>query len=141
MKRIYHHWGRWECFKAGMYEGAPPAGYTADSAKEAYRDFLADAPRFSAAMQRVLDEWPNSCDQFLSNDSINRIAWLGQASMCIDTGVPMCFRGGFKLLSAAQQKTANALAAEFFKKWIRSKANAVQQNQSVHRAMEEARLC
>lgn len=124
-----------------MYESAPPAGLTADTAKEAYRDFLADTPRFAAAMQRVLNEWPNSCDQFLSNDSINRIAWLGQASMCIETGVPMCFRGGFKLLSATQQKTANALAAEFFKKWVRSKAYAVQKDQSIHSTVEEARLC
>lgn len=140
MKRIYHHWEKWECFRAGMYETVPPDGYTPESAKLAYRDFLADIDRFSRACQRVLDTWVYSCEQFLSNDNINRIAWIGQASMCIDTGVPCCFRGGFKLLTPTQQRMANSVAAEYLQKWIRSKAYAVQANQSVHSAMETARL-
>lgn len=118
MIRIYHHWEKWECCRAGMYESTPPNGLTADKCREMYAEFLSDSGRFAMAMNRVLDEWPHSCDQFLSNQDINRIAWLGQASMCIETGVSSAFRGGFKLLSQRQQAQANALAESFLKKWI-----------------------
>ena len=122
MKRIYHHWEKWECFKAGFYETSPPPGITAEQATEEYAIFLRDTARFEAALQRVLLEWKYSCEQFLSNEHLNRIAWLGQASMCIATGVPSCFRGGFKLLSDADQATANAKADEYLQRWLTNHA-------------------
>lgn len=131
MIRIYHHWEKWECFRAGMYETVPPPGLSADECRRAYADFLTNDARFSMAMQRVLDEWPNSCDQFLSNEDINRVAWMGQASMCIETGVPCVFRGGFKLLSKKQQDRANALAAEYVKKWSKNERLHGRQSQSI----------
>jgi hypothetical protein len=141
VKRIYHHWEKWECVKHGFYETCAPNGMSSDEAKEAYRDFLIDTPRFIKAMERVIDEWPHSCDQFLSNMSINRIAWMGQASMCIDTKVPCCFRGGFKLLSAAQQKTANACAALMIDFWVEKKLEQINEKSgSVHSSMETERL-
>lgn len=115
MKRIYHHWERWECVKAGMYETS--VLHVTDAMAD-YAGFLRDIPRFEAALDRVLNEWPISCEQFLSNDSMNRIAWLGQAAMCIDTGVPRIFRAGFMLLSRDEQRTANAVAARALDRWV-----------------------
>lgn len=103
MTRLFHHWEKWECFRCGFYETSPLDGMDDTGSRAAYTEFLSDLPRFRAAMQRVLDEWPHSCDQFLSNENINRIAWLGQASMCIETGVPSIYRAGFKDLSPDQQ--------------------------------------
>lgn len=136
MKRIFHHWEKWECVKAGFYATTPPAGMSSDEAKIAYSVFLAEEKRFVFAMMRVLDEWPHSCDQFLSNQSINRIAWMGQASMCIDTGVPSCYRAGFKLLTPSQQKHANQLADQCIKIWEKRKANVYEKGRSIHQAME-----
>lgn len=133
IKRIFHHWEKWECFKAGFYTTTPPNDYTPDSAREAYRDFLADIPRFENALIRVLSEWPMSCEQFLSNSHINRIAWLGQASMCIETGTPSVFRGGFKLLSVQQQKEADNAAERALRNWEKSHAA---QNSTVHRTLD-----
>lgn len=116
MKRIYHHWETWECVKAGMYAGS---SLDFDKATSDYAAFLSDTPRFQAALMRVLAEWPISCEQFLSNESINRIAWLGQASMCIETGIPRAFRGGFKLLSDTEQRTANRTAEDALRQWLR----------------------
>jgi len=100
-----------------MYETVPPEGFSADSALAAYTEFLGDLPRFEHALKRVIREWPVSCEQFLSNASINRIAWLGQASMCIDTGVPSKFRAGFSALDPSGQKYANAMADRFLRMW------------------------
>lgn len=117
MRRKWHHVEKWECVSAGMYETLPPRFMTSDMAVRAYTSFLADLSRFEGALNRVLGEWPVSCEQFLSNENINRIAWLGQSSMCIATGVPACFRAGFCRLSDEAQEAANAMADKYLKIW------------------------
>lgn len=118
MKRIYHTWEKWECFRAGFYEPKAPDGMTADQANDAYAKFLRDIPRFESALQRVLDEWPNSCEHYLTNVTMNRIAWLGQASMCIDTRIPSGYRGGFNRLNEQEQQAANEAALKFLNIWL-----------------------
>lgn len=120
MSNGWHHWETWECIPVGMYETRPPNGFDEESALRAYEEFLRDLPRFESALCRVLDEWPISCEQFLSNSSINRIAWLGQSSMSISTGIPACFRAGFKLLSDDEQAAANAMADKYFRVWLQT---------------------
>lgn len=126
MIRYWHHVRTWECVRAGMYAAVPPKGMHADEARNAYAVFLADSARFRSALERVLAEWPISCRQFLSNDRINRIAWLGQASMCIETGVPCKYRSGFMLLTDEQRATANAVADEALQRWLATHTVTVQ---------------
>lgn len=116
--RAWHPIRKWETVKAGLYAEVAPHGMSADEARQAYADFLSDDARFRIALQRVLVEWPVACEQFLSNNSINRIAWLGQAAMCIETGVPCKYRSGFSLLNSAQQGRANATANEALHQWV-----------------------
>jgi hypothetical protein len=120
-ERIYHPWVKWECFKAGFYNTSPPEGLDSDSSAEKYRAFLQDLAGFEVAMNRVAREWPNSCEQFLTNQSMNRIAWLGQAAMCITHGVPSVFRHGFKLLTIEEQDAANKCAEIFLNNWLEGK--------------------
>ena len=115
--RIFHTYEKWECHKAGFYAGSFD-GKTKEDCEEAYRKFLADTKRFSAALGRVISEWKHSCEHYLSNAAMNRIAWLGQASMCIETGIPAAFRGGFGLLTQKQQKKANETALIYLNKWL-----------------------
>ena len=128
---MYHHYLTWECL--GMYEDATLHETNADALRTQYAVFLRDAIRFGAALVRVLQEWPIACEQFLSNDSINRIAWLGQASMYLDSGVPRKYRAGFMLLTELERRRANAQAAETLKHWERTHA---QTNQGVSHAVE-----
>lgn len=120
MKRIWHPWDKWECFKAGFYNSLPPTGISKEDALNLYADFLKNTPRFKKAALRVLIEWPISCEQFLSNEHINRIAWIGQSSMCIETGVPSSYRAGFKLLTEKQQAIANHTAQQIIDHWIKN---------------------
>lgn len=120
IERIYHPWWKWECYKAGFFNTTPPAGVDKTKAMEMYAEFLSDLGKFAKGMERVFNEWPRSCEQFLSNPSMNRIAWLGQAAMCIETGIPACFRGGFKLLNVSQQDAANELAKEYLERWLKN---------------------
>lgn len=116
-ERIYHTWDKWECYPAGFYEGQKE-GMTDDECKEAYRAFLADLDRFDAALRRVVSEWVNSCEHYLTNEAMNRVAWLGQASACIDMGLPSRYRSGYFLLTEEQQKAADDLALEYLNKWL-----------------------
>lgn len=119
MKRIYHTWNKWECYPAGFYDSkAKDKTLSDENCKKMYADFLNDTPMFEAAMQSVLIEWPNSCEHNLSNDSMNRIAWLGQASLCYAKGIPAIYRGGFNLLTNDQQLAANNSALKFLNKWL-----------------------
>lgn len=116
MKRIWHPWNSWECYWAGMFDGK--TGLSPDEAKLEYAEFLRDTRRFRRALKQVLRQWPVSCEHFLSNESINRVAWLGQASMCIATGVNYTHRAGFKLLTEHEQRRANAIAEEALFVWL-----------------------
>lgn len=116
-KRVFHTYEKWECYKAGFYENSKP-GMTKTECENEYKVFLSDIPRFERALERVITEWVNSCEHYLTNASMNRIAWLGQASMCIDSGIPAAFRSGFSLLTEDQQKTANESALAYLNKWL-----------------------
>lgn len=132
MKRIYHPWWDWECLK--MYESY--CEETSGQSIKMYAEFLKDLPRFEKALQRVLKEWPISCEQFLSNESMNRIAWLGQASLCIETGIPCFYRGGFKIMSEEEQHLADKMALKYLRIWINDK----KQDNQIYLFMEESRL-
>ena len=135
MNRIYHHWQKWECYKAGFYNSVHPI--SKEDGQWAYAYFLGDSERFEKALKRVLNEWIFSCEHFLSNESINRIAWLGQASMCIELSLPCFYRGGFKLLSMEKQNEANKLADKYLQIWINRYEG---KNKTIHSDMEQAWL-
>lgn len=119
-KRVYFTWDKWECYPAGFYEGQHPK-LTDDECRSAYREFLSDLPRFQSAMYRVLKEWKNSSMHYLTNESMNRIAWLGQAAACIEMGIPSKYRSGYFLLTPEKQKAADAVALEYLNRWLTSR--------------------
>lgn len=115
--RIFHTYDKWECHKAGFY-ATSFEGKSKTECNEMYREFLSDLSRFEAALEAVTTQWKYSCEHYLTNVAMNRIAWLGQASMCYATGVPSEFRGGFSLLTKKQQEQANDLALKYLNKWM-----------------------
>ena len=117
-QRIFHTFDKWECNKAGFYESKPPKGLTAEDCKIIYRDLLSNKQEFDDALERVITEWKYSCEHYLTNAAMNRIAWLGQASLCIAKGIPSEFRGGFSLLTEQQQAEANQIALNALNKWM-----------------------
>jgi ParB-like chromosome segregation protein Spo0J len=115
--RIFHTWDRWECYKAGFY-AERPKGMTHEEGEIFYRDFLSDLDKFREALESVTAEWRFSCEHYLTNNRMNRIAWLGQASVAYALGVPSVCRGGYNMLSDEQKSAADALALEYLNKWL-----------------------
>lgn len=115
--RVYHTWEKWECFQHGFY-AERPKDMTQEEGEAAYRDFLSNLDAFRAALEVVTAGWKFSCEHYLTNDRMNRIAWLGQASVAQALGVPSCCRGGFSMLPDAGKNAANELALEYLNRWL-----------------------
>jgi ParB-like chromosome segregation protein Spo0J len=115
--RVYHTWEKWECYRAGFY-AERMADMTAEEGEEKYREFLSDLGRFAAALEVVISEWKFSCEHYLTNDRMNRIAWLGQAAVAQAMGIPSFCRGGYHRLAEEQRNAADMLALEYLNKWL-----------------------
>lgn len=115
--RIFHRYEQWECYKAGFYN-TTKQGMTKAQCEEIYRELLSDGPRFQSVLEKVIVEWPHSCEHYLTNTAMNRIAWLGQAALCYEHGIPSSFRGGFHLLSPPLQEQANRFALNALNEWL-----------------------
>ncbi len=118
MNRIYHTWDKWECFPAGFYENTPPGDMTKDEAEEVYRAMLANEADFADALEHIIIEWKYSCEHYLTNEKMNRIAWLGQAALAYRHRIPCGFRGGYNLLTDDQQQKADAVALRYLNRWL-----------------------
>lgn len=115
--RIYHTYDKWECHKAGFYK-SKKEGMTNEQCINAYAEFLRDDNKFRETLEKIITEWKYSCEHYLTNKSMNRIAWLGQAAMCYATGVPSIYCSGFNLLSEQEQIKANETALEYLNRWL-----------------------
>lgn len=116
-ERVFHTYDKWECHKAGFY-ASKKEGMTAEECKQAYADFLGDDLLFRQYLLIVITEWKYSCEHYLTNKSMNRIAWLGQASVCAYSGIPSVFCSGFNLLSELDKERANQTALEYLNMWL-----------------------
>jgi len=85
MNRIYHRYELWEDYKAGFYDnvGGKNKAVLIDKVVELFTD-KALTKKY---MEKVITDWPYSCEHNLTNDALNKIAYLGQAACCIYAGV------------------------------------------------------
>ena len=95
----------------------PPKGMTDNDCEETYKKLLVDIPQFKRIMYLVLRDWPNSCEHNLTNERMNRIAWMGQAALCYKYGIPSRYRGGYHLLTDKQKYNADKAALEVINHW------------------------
>jgi hypothetical protein len=117
-QRVFHTYDKWECYKNNFYGTTPPDGMTGKQCEEAYAQFLSDDEKFRIALNGVITEWKYSCEHYLTNVAMNRIAWLGQAALAYALHIPSKFCGGFYLLTEEQQDRANQTAFEYLNKWL-----------------------
>jgi hypothetical protein len=103
--RIYHPWDKWEDYKHNFYGGIAA--------------LLRDLPAFESALKTIISEWKYSCEHNLTNESMNRIAYLGQASFALLYNVPHnVSMGGYNLLTPEEQKSADNMAEKYLNIWL-----------------------
>lgn len=116
LTRIYHPYHLWEDYKFGFYGGI---SYPKDNTLQLYADLLKDLNKFEGALKVIISEWKHSCEHNLSNESMNRIAYLGQASCALIYNVPSSISmGGYNKLTQDEQKAADAMAKKYLDLWL-----------------------
>ena len=122
MNRICHNYKKWEDWKAGMYSNA------CDNIKDTISDsleLLSSPTDLHEAMMRVCNEWVYSSEHNLTDISINRQAWLGQAACCFNHGCPEQYtRLAWWSLSEKQRNEANTVAdivIQYYERWHKSR--------------------
>ena len=115
--RIFHTYDKWECVKYGFYE-SQHAKWTATQCEYKYAEMLRNIPVFEETLQQVISEWKHSCEHNLTNSALNRIAWLGQASLARRYQIPSKYRSGYQLLSDAEKDAANESALKYLNIWL-----------------------
>ena len=123
--RILHTFDKWECHAFNFYGTTAPDGMTTEQAEEKYCLLLSDESAFASVLQQVVTEWKHSCEHYLTNEKMNRIAWLGQAALARAYRIPSGFRGGYNLLTPEQQKRADELALDSLNMWLKANGRDV----------------
>jgi hypothetical protein len=115
INRKYHHYEKWEDFQSGMY-----ANVETKNKSEAFKKCLEfiKSDAFFNAMERVIYEWPFSCEQNLTNINSNRVAWIGQAACTIALAIPEDItRQAWGNLEKSKKRKANRKAELVISKW------------------------
>ena len=115
--RIFHTYDKWELFEYGFFNSTHKK-WSAEQCRHKYKEFLSDTDLFRKTINELFESCPNSCEHNLTNRSLNRIAWIGQASVAFKYQIPAVFCSGFNLLSDEQQQVANNVAFEELNKWL-----------------------
>ena len=115
--RIFHTYDKWECHKAGFYKSSKD-GWTHDQSKSEFIRIISDQELFSEILNKLIIEWKHSCEHYLTNKSMNRIAWLGQAAVCYHSGVPSCYSSAWFDIPKEVQDQANETALKYLNKWL-----------------------
>lgn len=122
MERIYHPYWLWEDFKNGFYDNI--SGEKKKELSFKVIELFNDSKLTKENMMRVINEWKYSCEHNLSNDSMNKIAYLGQGACCLYAGIPNSITmESWSLLSKERQKKSDKIANEVLEIWINRNKN------------------
>jgi len=120
-KRVYHPWREWEEVAHNMWGEAYDNKYALDQAIA----LTSDHKRYGHYMQRIIREWPISCENALTDPSLNRKAWIGHAAVALALNIPEDItRKAWSYLTDEQQKLANEEARRAIRAWEDSYAKS-----------------
>jgi len=115
--RIFHTYDKWECHKAGFYK-SKLNDLSHEECENKFIEIMTNEKLFDKSLNRVINEWKYSCEHYLTNKAMNRIAWLGQAAVCISSGVPSRYSTAWSKLNKEQQNKANLIANKHLNIWL-----------------------
>lgn len=112
--RVYHPVNLWEEVPANMWGEATDARAMLDEAI----GFTSDHELYGSYMMRVVKEWPISCENALTDSSLNQKAWVGHAAAAMALACPEDItRKAWGYLTDEQRLLANKEAARAIQSW------------------------
>lgn len=126
MIQAYVPYWKWEDYINGMWNT-----YDESRLQEAI-EFTGDHIKYGNAMREVIEAWPRTMLNSLTNNSINKRAFLGHCAVCFKLGITeSTTRAAWKELTDQQRYDADKVAQETINEWIRdyeSKNKPVRRN-------------
>ena len=117
LERVYHPYWDWEEVQFNMWGTVEQRKEWLDRARE----FTGDTERYGAYMIKVTKEWPFSCENALTDYSINRKAWIGHAAVALAVQCPEdIVRQAWGELTDEQRFLANKQADDAIRLWENS---------------------
>lgn len=117
MKRIYHPYWLWEDYKAGFYDNL--SGSEKQNKIDKVIEMFNSKELTETYMDRVITEWKYSCEHNLTNESMNKIAYIGQAACCLYDNIPSTITmEAWSLLSKEVKERSNDIAEQILNTWI-----------------------
>jgi hypothetical protein len=116
-KRIFHTFDKWECNKIGFFASVKH-GWSHEECGKEFKRILSDQKLFSSILEKVIVEWKYSCEHYLTNSSMNRIAWLGQAAVCYESGIPSKYSNAWFDIEEPVRNEANETALKYLNLWL-----------------------
>jgi len=136
MKRIFHHYNKWEDYKNGMYK--TPSKKTKEENMLKVVSFFSDQSRVEIEMKKAINEWCFSMEHNLSNDMMNRVAYLGQAACCISMGIDnISTMYAWKFVPHEHKIKSNNTAEKLIKEWELKKISSNTSISGKNKAMKK----
>lgn len=131
-KKVYHCCDQWEELSHGMWDEPVNKKEQQNMAMK----LMSDANLFGHYMERVTNEWPISCENALTDDNLNKKAWLGQAACALAMRIPESVtRSAWGKLSYEQQLLANQQAQQFILQWSNRYAKSKGLSKNMERSL------
>lgn len=83
-ERVYHHYLDWEEINFNMWGTVENKNKWLKKAIQ----FTSDHKKYGRFMMRVVNEWKFSCENALTDHSLNQRAWVGHAAVALAIGCP-----------------------------------------------------
>jgi hypothetical protein len=116
MKRIFHHYKKWEDYEAGFYNNC--SGAEKEKKIQAVISMFSSEKLTREYMTKVIELWKYSCEHNFTNESLNKIAYLGQAACCLYNNIPNTVTmEAWSKLDKEVQERADRIAIEIIEKW------------------------
>lgn len=118
MKRIYHPYWMWEDYKAGFYNAC--SGQQKKEKIEKVLEMFNDPVKTKENMMFIINNWKYSCEHNLTNESLNKIAYIGQSACCVYAGVPYTVTmEAWSLLSDKVKHRSDEIAKKAIEQWFK----------------------
>ena len=122
MKQIYHRYEVWEDHKHGFYNNL--SGSEKEGKIQLVIEMFSDASKTREMMNRVVNEWKFSCEHNLTNNGLNKIAYIGQSACCLYGEIPATITmEAWSLLPKDIQDRSDMIAQKAINQWIKQNKN------------------
>lgn len=133
LKRVYHPYTEWEEVPANMWGDVDDRALFLKRAIE----FTGDHYRYGKFMRQVVKKWVKSCENALTDHSLNKRAWIGHAACAMALGCPEDItRLAWGHLTDEQRLLANKEATRALRLWEQS----YRADKGIHNDMGETML-